>query len=178
MEPLSSGSPCAVGIHMGFLVLLYEAEKSEQTWTCDTRRGALFSSTCVASVWAGVINDQLYVVGGFTERDQDAGPTAEAYNPEKNQWSLISSMKISMELYDSAVLDNKFYVVNSSSENLVGLVYDPKMDEWVYMAHGLNTGDFNPKNHISSDLHWFVYGINHRKLRTFNSTNDHNGYVV
>ena len=87
-------------------------------------------------------------------------------------------MKISMELYDSAVLDNKFYVVNSSSENLVGLVYDPKMDEWVYMAHGLNTGDFNPKNHISSDLHWFIYGINHRKLRTFNSTNDHNGYVV
>ena len=50
-------------------------------------------------------------------------------------------MKISMELYDSAVLDNKFYVVNSSSENLVGLVYDPKQDEWVYMAHGLNTGD-------------------------------------
>lgn len=50
-------------------------------------------------------------------------------------------MKISMELYDSAVLDNKFYVVNSSSENLVGLVYDPKQDEWVYMAHGLNTGE-------------------------------------
>ncbi|KAG0614708.1 hypothetical protein M758_6G197700 [Ceratodon purpureus] len=93
-----------------------------------------------AKCMAGVINNQLYVVGGFTERDQDAGPTAEAYNPKSNQWRLISSMKISMELYDSAVLDNKFYVVNSSSENLVGLVYDPKLDEWVYMAHGLNTG--------------------------------------
>jgi hypothetical protein len=54
------------------------------------------------------------------------GPTAEAYNPKSNQWRLISSMKISMD---------------SSSENLVGLVYDPKQDEWVYMAHGLNTGD-------------------------------------
>ncbi|XP_024360461.1 F-box/kelch-repeat protein At1g55270 isoform X1 [Physcomitrium patens] len=93
-----------------------------------------------AKCMAGVINNQLYVVGGFTERDQDAGPTAEAYNPVKNEWRLISSMKISMELYDSAVLGNKFYVVNSSSENLVGLVYDPKQDEWVYMAHGLNTG--------------------------------------
>lgn len=89
----------------------------------------------------GVINNQLYVVGGFTERDQDAGPTAEAYSPSSNQWRVISSMKISMELYDSAVLDNKFYVVNSSSENLVGLVYDPQKDEWVYMAHGLNTGE-------------------------------------
>lgn len=90
---------------------------------------------------SGVINNQLYVVGGFTERDQDAGPTGEAYNPKSDEWRLISSMKISMELYDSAVLDNKFYVVNSSSENLVGLVYDPKQDEWVYMAQGLNTGD-------------------------------------
>lgn len=88
-----------------------------------------------------MINNQLYVVGGFTERDQDAGPTAEAYNVTSNQWRLVSSMKISMELYDSAVLDNKLYVVNSSSENLVGLVYEPTLDEWVYMAHGLNTGN-------------------------------------
>jgi hypothetical protein len=90
-------------------------------------------------------------VGGFTERDQDAGPTAEAYNVTSNQWRLISSMKISMELYDSAVLDNKLYVVNSSSENLVGLVYDPKLDEWVYMAHGLNTG-----NAIHIIMHFFI----------------------
>lgn len=79
-----------------------------------------------------------------------------------------------MELYDSAVLDNKFYVVNSSSENLVGLVYDPKVDEWVYMAHGLNTGDFIPKNHsfmIATDLRFFVCCIDHIKLHTFQQYN-------
>ncbi|KAG6548110.1 hypothetical protein Mapa_010390 [Marchantia paleacea] len=93
-----------------------------------------------AKCMAGVIGNQLYVVGGFTERDQNAGATAEAYDPVTNKWRLISSMKIPMELYDSAVLGDKFYVVNSSSENLVGLVYDPQKDEWVDMANGLNTG--------------------------------------
>ena len=121
------------------------------------------------------------MVGGFTERDQDAGPTAEAYNPKTNQWRLISPMKISMELYDSAVLDNKFFVVNSSSENLVGLVYDPKVDEWVYMAHGLNTGDFVPKNRsfmIATDLRFFVCCIDHISCTHFNNITDHNGYIV
>ncbi|KAL2645070.1 hypothetical protein R1flu_012657 [Riccia fluitans] len=93
-----------------------------------------------AKCMAGVIGNQLYVVGGFTERDQNAGATAEAYDPVTNKWRSISSMKIPMELYDSAVLGEKFYVVNSSSENLVGLVYDPQKDEWMDMANGLNTG--------------------------------------
>jgi hypothetical protein len=64
-----------------------------------------------------------------------------------------------MELYDSAVLDNKFYVVNSSSENLVGLVYDPKQDEWVYMAHGLNTGNYTHTHMVSKSTFWKIWAM-------------------
>ena len=78
-------------------------------------------------VSAGVLNGQLYVVGGVNTPN-----TVEAYDPSTNTWIEKSSMPTGRWNTATVVINNKLYVaagVNSGFLNNLE-VYDPATDSW------------------------------------------------
>ncbi len=78
-------------------------------------------------VSAGVLNGQLYVIGGVNTPN-----TVEAYDPPTNSWIERSSMPTGRWNTATVVINNKLYVaagVNSGFLNNLE-VYDPATDSW------------------------------------------------
>lgn len=82
---------------------------------------------------------EIYVIGGM-RRLTKVGYlyTCEKYDPQRDSWSFIKSMKRARALAGVAVLDGKNFVCggkpnDNSSTNSVE-VYNPSTDEWSYAA--------------------------------------------
>jgi N-acetylneuraminic acid mutarotase len=84
---------------------------------------------------AGVINDTLFVVGGFVE-DGASGVTGSlvAYDPITDVWSSRSPMPTPRASGMSAVVNGKLYILGGYTVDgltTVVEVYDPATDTWV-----------------------------------------------
>lgn len=85
------------------------------------------------------VDGGIYVIGG-KKWSLNTGflCTCEKYDPQRDSWSFIKSMKTDRVYAGVAVLDGKIFVCggksnDSNSTNSVE-VYDPSTDEWNYAA--------------------------------------------
>ena len=87
--------------------------------------------TGVINIGAGVINNQIYVPGGY----DGANPLAimEMYDPVTNSWSAKASLPAARFGYAAAVVNNKLYVIggnDGSAYQNTCYVYDPVVNSW------------------------------------------------
>ncbi|XP_060857046.1 kelch-like protein 2 [Metopolophium dirhodum] len=85
----------------------------------------------------GVINDYLYVVGGFNTDDGDLN-SAELFDYNTQEWSMISSLPFIRCSFGAGVLNNLLYVVGGYDQSLRDLdtveCYHPSFDTWKPVA--------------------------------------------
>lgn len=86
---------------------------------------------------SGVLNDQLYVAGGYDYDNFSHNFTVlEAYDPATDSWSTKAPMLIPVGEMAGEVVDNKLYLIGgwvySDSNNSTNVVqiYDPTTDSW------------------------------------------------
>ena len=76
----------------------------------------------------GVINDKIYVAGGFS-----ANTGLDVYDPVANTWTELAPMSVSRNHCGGGVINGKFYVVggrdNAQSPTALE-VYDPQTNTW------------------------------------------------
>ncbi|XP_060872834.1 kelch-like protein 3 [Metopolophium dirhodum] len=86
----------------------------------------------------GVINNNIYAVGGFNDRDGNCR-SAEVFNYNTQRWHMISNMSTTRSLFSVGVLDDLLYVVGGydQSRQTVNTVecYNPTIDTWSPVAN-------------------------------------------
>jgi N-acetylneuraminic acid mutarotase len=99
------------------------------TWT--TRASM---PTARPTLAAGVINGNLYAVGGFLDLTGKRTPAVEVYNPATDTWTTKAPMLTARDAAAAGVIDGKLYVAGGldDSHNVSHLleVYDPGTDTW------------------------------------------------
>lgn len=86
------------------------------------------------------VNGVVYVVGGYGD-DGDSLSSAEVYNPEKNEWTLIESLRRPRWGCFACGLEGKLYVMGGRSSFTIGHskcvdVYSPGHHSWLEMKNG------------------------------------------
>ena len=89
-----------------------------------------------AELSASVINEEIYVVGGYFFGGYYVSSNAlEVYDPETDTWTTKSPMPTAVYSCSSAVIDNRMYVIENSFGNKFGRlnqVYNAENDSWSY----------------------------------------------
>jgi N-acetylneuraminic acid mutarotase len=120
------------------------------------------------SLTANVINDRVYLIGGFdpTKMMSFESNVNEVYEPETNTWTTKASIPQGVWNYASAILDNRLYIIGGlvsqpygplGSTGTINLnqIYDAETDEWssgaimpsyqVNLVAGATTGELAPE---------------------------------
>nr|7ONH_A Chain A, SAKe6BE-L3 [synthetic construct]7ONH_B Chain B, SAKe6BE-L3 [synthetic construct] len=105
-------------------------------------------STRRSGVGVAVLNGLIYAVGGFATLETESGelvPTelnsVEAYDPERNEWSLVAPLSTRRSGVGVAVLNGLIYAVGGYDGSPDGSThlnsveaYDPERNEWSLVA--------------------------------------------
>ena len=100
-----------------------------------SRRADMLEERCQMS--AGVINGELYAVGGVNQHDQMVS-SVQKYNPDTNEWHLVTPMNIPRYGMGIGTIKTKMYAVGGhglSWELNSCEVYDSITDQWSYIAN-------------------------------------------
>ncbi|MBM4428784.1 MAG: hypothetical protein FJ026_00365 [Chloroflexi bacterium] len=102
-------------------------DPATDTWT---RRSS--KPQPVRNVGAAVLNDRIYVPGGYNALDQ-ATATLEVYDPQTDQWSEAAPLPTPLFAYAIAAVGGRLYLFGGSDGvhdlNTVW-IYDPLADAW------------------------------------------------
>ncbi|TKW03910.1 hypothetical protein SEVIR_7G074100v4 [Setaria viridis] len=115
------------------------------------------------------VNGVIYVAGGFGP-DGDSLSSVEAYNPQKNKWILIQSLRRSRWGCFACGFNDKLYVMGGRSSFTIGNsrsvdVYDPDRRSWDEIKRGC----VMVTSHAVLDKRLFcIEWKNQRSLATFN----------
>lgn len=75
---------------------------------------------------------KIYIFGG---RDSDENNmSVERYDPEKNQWTIITYMPTFRKDFQIISLENNIYIISKTDID----IYNPDLDEWINFKHGKN----------------------------------------
>src|SRR5690349_9012708 len=86
---------------------------------------------------ASIVNDRLYVVGGFTATTNRPTDEVQVYNLKTRKWSMAALLPNPRGGHAAVVLDNKIHVLgggNSVSTIANHSVYDPATNTWKELA--------------------------------------------
>lgn len=89
-----------------------------------------------------VLNDQIYVGGGFLEESMSATSALERYDPTHDKWISLALMDSKRAYFDMAVIQNQVYAVGGKNndyainDNIFASTerYDPDQNKWTYVA--------------------------------------------
>ena len=105
------------------------------TWTIKTSM-----PTPKAGLSASVVDDKIYLIGGFTQAANTTHHPASnevlVYDPIADAWTTTTSIPIATLDYATAVVDDKIYVISgvssAYSDNLLNptQIYDTETDTW------------------------------------------------
>jgi len=102
-------------------------DPATDTWTRRTSK-----PRPVRNIGAAVLNDRIYVPGGYDALDQ-AIATVEVYDPQTDTWSEISPLPTPLFAYAIVALKGKLYLFGGSNGmrylNSV-FIYEPESDTW------------------------------------------------
>jgi len=85
------------------------------------------------SLQANVVNDRIYLIGGYLGKYNSSNPYAsystlnEVYNPATDSWTTKTPIPTATMGYASAVVNNQIYIIKQSTQ-----IYDAKTDAWSY----------------------------------------------
>jgi N-acetylneuraminic acid mutarotase len=85
------------------------------------------------SLQANVVNDRIYLIGGYLGKYNSSNPYAsystlnEVYNPATDSWTTKIQIPTVTMGYASAVVNNQIYIIKQSTQ-----IYDAKTDAWSY----------------------------------------------
>ena len=126
-------------------------DPATDTWTTKASM-----PTPKAGLSANVVNDKIYLIGGFTYSDFTSHPSNEnlAYGPLTDSWATAKPIPTSVYDYASTVVDNKIYVISGHETEVISdngtahipapnQIYDPRTDTWAYgapMSYAVTSG--------------------------------------
>ena len=109
---------------------------------------------------ANVVNDKIYLIGGFQYQDLPPPQTTirldvnEVYDPETDSWTTKTPIPTASSNPASATVNNKIYVISGFHSDL-NQIYNPESDTWSQGAPiptavalagaGATTGEMAPK---------------------------------
>jgi N-acetylneuraminic acid mutarotase len=82
------------------------------------------------SAAANIVNNKIYVVGGYTTNLDVADNINQVYDPQTDSWTIKSSAPLPVASSASAVVDNKIYVLGMNRSQSFVEIYDPANDAW------------------------------------------------
>jgi N-acetylneuraminic acid mutarotase len=87
--------------------------------------------TARMSMVCGVVNDKIYVIGGFTG-DLTGLSTVELFDPAANSWTTKASMPTPRLDAVAATVNGKIFVIGGKSDDYLSTVevYDPDSNAW------------------------------------------------
>jgi N-acetylneuraminic acid mutarotase len=79
-------------------------------------------------------DSKIYCIGGYSDNYYDTNPKTvfsinEVYDTSTDSWSTKASLPVAMEKLVVHVIDDKFFVIDTSKSNL--FLYDPVQDSWI-----------------------------------------------
>ena len=102
----------------------------------DSWAGSFFLPTPRSGAAAAVVDDKIYVIGGYSADEIFA--VNECYDPEADTWTARSPMPEPRSGAFAAVVDGKIYVIGGVNHALcassLNEKYDPKTNTWTAMA--------------------------------------------
>ncbi len=104
----------------------------------------------------GVVNDTLYVAGGYGSAGRLT--VTEAYNPTGDAWTTVAAMPTARNGVSATSVGGRFYVIAGYNGSYLRTVeaYDPGADSWETMA-SLSIGRTTPAA-VTLDDHIYVMG--------------------
>lgn len=146
-------------------VVFYSARTNRWHRAPDMLRRRHFFGACV-------IDNRLYVAGGESEGTHHSLRSAEVYDPNRNQWSLIAEMSAPMVPFVSVVYDGRWFLKGLGPHRQVqSEAYAPETDSWGPVFNGMVVGWRNPSLCLDGKL----YSLECKdgcKLRVYNEVND------
>lgn len=124
---------------------------------------------------AAVVEDKLYVLGGYV--GSTFTPTDEVfeYDPASNQWTMKARMPSARGAAMTGVMDGKIYVIGGEPGRRENDVYDPAADEWTSGAR-MPTGREHLAGAAIDSLIYVVGGrgggMNHGALEAYAPQSD------
>ena len=88
-----------------------------------------------------VLDNCIFALGGHD--GPDIRRSAEFYDAEKDQWTLIANMKMCRRNAGAVAVNGMIYVVggDDGTSNLNSMeMYDPRLDMWTVVTPCLSTG--------------------------------------
>ncbi|OVA00451.1 F-box domain [Macleaya cordata] len=175
MEYSKAPFECAVlnGCHLYLLgesmrrVIFYSARTNKWHQAPSMLQKRLLSASCV-------INNCLYVAGGASTEDGIRFlRSAEVYDPNKNRWSFIAEMEITVVSLMGVVYNGKWFLKGIGLDGeVLDQVYDPETDNWFEVDNGMVAG-WTSKPSIS--MNGNLYNVDCKdgcKLRIYDMATD------
>ncbi|MCW4001045.1 MAG: hypothetical protein NWE93_12480 [Candidatus Bathyarchaeota archaeon] len=79
-----------------------------------------------SNIQTNVVENKIYVTGGFTFPNFELINSMEVYDPLTDSWSNMSPMPIHQSKFSSVVYNDKIYCINDN----ITQIFDPKTDTW------------------------------------------------
>ena len=103
-----------------------EYNPATNTWASKATK-----PTGVSNIGAGVINNKIYVPGGYN--GTSAVSVVEVYDPATNTWSTVASLPTAQYAHAVVAVNNKLYVMGGYTGSIFTntcYVYDPSSNSW------------------------------------------------
>jgi len=118
---------------------LSEEKSTTEVWDPDTRKFSAIPRSLSKrdSQGQAVVNDEIYVIGGFDNISNRYLSTVEKYNPERGRWSKLSGLSLPRRSPGVVAYRDRLYVVGGMGEKedlSTGEVFCPSSNEWSKMS--------------------------------------------
>ena len=108
------------------------------------------------SAATNIVNDKIYVIGGYTQANIDVANITQVYDPQADSWATKSSAPLPVTSSASAVVDNNIYVLGRNQSGSFIEIYNPANDVWsiggkaplAYWSTGAATNGVNAPKRI------------------------------
>jgi N-acetylneuraminic acid mutarotase len=128
----SSGGKGDIGFRASALPSALPTGIEEYNPVTDTWANKAPKPTGVSNISAGVVNNKIYVVGGWN--GSSCTSVVEAYDPATNTWATVASLPSGLCGVAAAGVNDKLYAIGGGTTSGTAVptcsVYDPPSNSW------------------------------------------------